>query len=162
MRNRYSAAFSRRSGSVSVFCALSTALALSCSGALAEPPSANQTSLQAPESLAKISQRQVAPAPAAVVVKFKDDGKVKDIIDAFWKDPQVAKAKFDIFKRGRPEMAGAMLDRVTYSNELVLVYPCTAASKPERATAIREIARRLTASPDIFYAEPDITVQTQQ
>jgi hypothetical protein len=162
MNKRYLAVMSRRPRAASVFSALSTALALSCSGALAEPPAANQTSLQAP--LAKVGQRQVVPAPAVVevVVKFKDDGVVKDIIDAFWKNPQTAKAKFDVFKRSRPEMTGATLDRVTYSNELVLVYPCAVTSKLERATGMREIVSRLLASPEISYAEPEMTVQTQQ
>ena len=57
-----------------------------------------------------------------IVVKFKDDGKVKDIIDAFWKDQASAKAKFDAWKANRPEFAKLKLDRVTYSNELVLVH----------------------------------------
>ena len=162
MSNRFLVVMSRRPGGVSVVSVLSTALALSCSGALAEPPAANQASLQAP--LAKVGQRQAVPAPAVVevVVKFKDDGMVKDIIDAFWNNPQAAKAKFDVFKRGRPEMIGATLDRVTYSSELVLVYPCAVTSKLERATAMREIVSRLMASPDISYAEPEMTVQTQQ
>jgi hypothetical protein len=155
MSNKHPEVTSRWPRAGGVFIALFTALALSCSGALAWPPA---------EPQARAGQRDVAPSLAAVevVVKFKDDAKVKDIIDAFWKDSQAAKAKFDIFKRGRPEMAGATLDRVTYSNELVLVYPCAAAPKSERAAATREIVSRLAASPDIAYAEPEMTVQTQQ
>jgi hypothetical protein len=164
MSHGHSEVASRRLRAASVFIALSTALALSWSDALPGPPAASQASVRPPpEPRARAGQRDVAPAPAAVevVVKFKDDGKVKDIIDAFWKDPQAAKAKFDSFKRGRPEMTGAKLDRVTYSNELVLVYPCVAALKSERAAATQEIVGRLMASPDISYAEPEMTAQTQ-
>jgi hypothetical protein len=102
-----------------------------------------------------------APATGEVIVKFKDDGKVKDIIDAFWKDPAAAKARFDVFKHDRPEMAAASLARVTYSNELVLVFPRGARGPAGQATDIRQIAARLASASDIAYAEPDMTVHTQ-
>jgi hypothetical protein len=98
-----------------------------------------------------------ATGPAAqrtveIVVKFKDDGKVKDIIDAFWRDQASAKSRFDSWKTGRAEFAGLRLARVTYSNELVLVHD---GSTPpaERAAALRAITAKLAASPDIAYAE---------
>jgi len=136
----------------------SAALILSCGEAAADPPGANQASIV----LATADQRPTPSATIEVVVKFKDDGKVRDIIDAFWKDAKAAKAKFDNFKLGRPEMVDATLDRVTYSNELILIYPCTAESKSSHTAAAREIIKRLLAAPDISYAEPDTTVQTQQ
>ena len=40
-----------------------------------------------------------------IVVKFKNDAAVKDIIDAFWRDQSSARAKFDAWKSGRPEFA---------------------------------------------------------
>ena len=91
-----------------------------------------------------------------IVVKFKDDAKVKDIVDTFWKNAAAAKAKFEIFKRGRPEMAETVLDRVTYSNELVLVHRGGGAP-PQRLAAMRDIAKRLGAASDISYAEPNMT-----
>ncbi len=112
----------------------------------------------------------VAQAPAAVtapgaggaqmgmeiVVKFKDDGKVKDIIDAFWKDQASARAKFDALKARRPEFANLKLDRVTYSNELVLVDD-GAAPAAQRLPAMRGLAAKLKDVPDISYAEPNMT-----
>jgi hypothetical protein len=96
-----------------------------------------------------------------IVVKFKDDARVKDIIDTFWKNPQASKEKFDPFKRNRPEMAAASLARVTYSGELVLAYPFKTETKAQRLTEARDIAARLATSADIVYAEPDLTFQTQ-
>lgn len=91
-----------------------------------------------------------------IVVKFKDDGRVKDIIDAFWRDQASAKAKFAAWKANRPEFAGLRLDRVTYSNELVLVHDGSA--QPAQLPAImRAIAARLGAASDISYAEPNMT-----
>lgn len=96
-----------------------------------------------------------------IVVKFKDDAKLKDIIDTFWKDPQAAKVKFDAFKQTRPEMAAASLARVTYSSELVLAYPFKTETKAQRLIEARDIAARLAAVADIAYAEPDLAFQTQ-
>jgi hypothetical protein len=91
-----------------------------------------------------------------IVVKFRDDAKVKDIIDAFWKDQSSARAKFDTFKAGRPEFASLKLDRVTYSNELVLVHE-GGAPPDQRLAAMRAIAARLKNVGDISYAEPNMT-----
>lgn len=91
-----------------------------------------------------------------IVVKFKDDGKVKDIIDAFWRDQASAKTKFEAWKANRPEFANLKLDRVTYSNELVLVHTAATAAD-RRLPAMREIAKALGAAADISYAEPNMT-----
>ena len=98
------------------------------------------------------------PAEAIeIVVKFKDDAKVKDIVDTYWKNSAAAKTKFETFKKGRPEMADTVLDRVTYSNELVLVHKGGGASSAQRLAAMRDIAKRLGAASDISYAEPNMT-----
>jgi hypothetical protein len=91
-----------------------------------------------------------------IVVKFKDDAKVKDIIDAFWKNQATARTKFEAFKAGKPQFAGLKLDRVTYSNELVLVDAGNAAPA-SRIAAMREIAAKLKSHPDISYADPNMT-----
>jgi hypothetical protein len=91
-----------------------------------------------------------------IVVKFKDDGKIKDIIDAFWKDPASARAKFDALKAKRPEFAALKLDRVTYSNELVLVHD-GGAPADSRLAAMRAAATKLGGAADISYAEPNMT-----
>ncbi len=104
------------------------------------------------------------PTPGAVkmgmeiVVKFKDDGKVKDIIDAFWRDQASARSKFEAWKANRPEFSSLKLDRVTYSNELVLVHE-GAGPADARLPAMREIAKKLGALADISYAEPNMTAQ---
>jgi hypothetical protein len=91
-----------------------------------------------------------------IVVKFKDDAKVKDIIDAFWKDQASARTKFEALKARRPELADLKLDRVTYSNELVLVHE-GGTPADRRLAAMREIAARLKNVADISYAEPNMT-----
>jgi hypothetical protein len=91
-----------------------------------------------------------------IVVKFKDDGKVKDIIDAFWRDQASAKAKFETWKANRPEFARLKLDRVTYSNELVLVHDASA-PLAERLPAMKLIVAKLAGIADISYAEPNMT-----
>lgn len=97
-----------------------------------------------------------AQADMEIVVKYKDDAKVKDIVDAFWKDQASARAKFEAFKAGRPELAGLKLDRVTYSNELVLVHDGGAPTE-RRLAAMREIAAKLKGAAEISYAEPNMT-----
>lgn len=91
-----------------------------------------------------------------IVVKFKDDGRVKDIVDAFWRDQASARAKFDAWKANRPEFAGLKLDRVTYSNELVLVHDGSLPA-PQRTAAMRAIVTKLGSVADISYAEPNVT-----
>ena len=93
-----------------------------------------------------------------IVVKFKDDGRVKDIIDAFWRDQNSARAKFNVWKASRPEFAALSLDRVTYSNELVLVHDGSV-QPAQRAAAMRAIAAKLGTTADISYAEPNMTAQ---
>ena len=82
---------------------------------------------------------------------------MKDIIDAFWKDQASARAKFDALKARRPEFANLKLDRVTYSNELVLVHDGSAAPAAQRLPAMRGIAAKLKDVSDISYAEPNMT-----
>ena len=91
-----------------------------------------------------------------IVVKFKDDSKVKDIIDAFWRDQASARTKFEAWKAGRPEFDSLKLDRVTYSTELVLVHTGATAADA-RLPAMREIAKKLAGVADISYAEPNMT-----
>jgi hypothetical protein len=91
-----------------------------------------------------------------IVVKFKDDGKIKDIVDAFWKDQASARTRFNAFKAGRPEFANLKLDRVTYSGELVLVHD-GGAPPDQRLAAMRTIAAKLKNVGDISYAEPNMT-----
>lgn len=91
-----------------------------------------------------------------IVVKFKDDAKVKDIIDAFWKDQASARKKFETWKANRPEFARLKLDRVTYSNELVLVHDGSAPAA-EQLAAMKTIAAKLGSAADISYAEPNMT-----
>lgn len=137
--------------------------------------STTTAAIQAPEPGSAIpgvafDQTPAATAPRAgieIVVKFKDDAKVKDIIDAFWRDQASAKAKFETFKAGKAAFAGLKLDRVTYSNELVLVAAppssgagAAAAPAPGDArAAMRAIAAKLAAHPDVAYAEPNMTAQ---
>ena len=87
-----------------------------------------------------------------IVVKFRDDGKIKDIVALFWKDSKAASDAFDLFKVNRPDMIDASLSRVTYSSELVLAFPCKKSFPADCLTAAREIAARLMSAPDISYA----------
>ena len=128
------------------------------------PPAASaQVGNPAPRPGSAIPGVQFDQTPAAgiaqgmeIVVKFKDDAKVKDIIDAFWKDQPSAKAKFDALKARRPEFASLKLDRITYSNELVLVHDGSAPAA-QRLAAMRETAAKLGKVADISYAEPNLT-----
>lgn len=91
-----------------------------------------------------------------IVVKFKDDSRVKDIIDAFWRDQGSARARFETWKASRPEFAKLKLDRVTYSNELVLVHDGSA-PVADRLPEMKTIVTKLAAASDISYAEPNMT-----
>jgi|JI7StandDraft_1071085.scaffolds.fasta_scaffold00994_11 hypothetical protein len=92
-----------------------------------------------------------------LVVKFKDDAKIKPILDSFWTDPATAKTRFEAWKANRPEFARLKLDRVTYSNELVLVLD-GGVPAAERVAAIRDIVKALGAASDISYAEQQATM----
>jgi hypothetical protein len=88
------------------------------------------------------------PAPAGVAQSV-------EIVDAFWKDKASAAAKFDALKARRPEFANLKLDRVTYSNELVLVHD--GKGPVIQLGAMRELAAKLGKAADISYAEPNLT-----
>jgi hypothetical protein len=137
------------------------AVAIFCFQAPADSQTAGAPRAQVSRAHASHAALPVSDA-VEIVVKFKDDAKVKDIIDSFWRDPQAAKARFDVFKQTRPEMAAASLARVTYSNELVLVYPFKTETRAQRLIEARDIAARLATVADIAYAEPDLAFQTQQ
>lgn len=130
-------------------------------GADLPPPASNAPPPFAPGN-PTVQQNQTPPGAGPqrvveLVVKFKDDAKVKPILDSFWTDPATAKSRFETWKANRPEFAKLKLDRVTYSNELVLVLDGTVPA-PERAAAIRDIVKALGAAPDISYAEQQATM----
>ena len=89
-----------------------------------------------------------------IVVKFKDDGMVKDITDLFWRDQGAAQTRFSSFKRRWDVLAPVRLARVTYSNELVLV--AAGNTSPDE---MRQIAREIGQLPEVSYAEPNSTAQ---
>ncbi len=89
-----------------------------------------------------------------IVVKFKDDGVVKDITDLFWRDQGAAQSRFSSFKRRWPELSSVRLARVTYSNELVLVAAGNASPQE-----MRNLAGRIQQMPEVSYAEPNSTAQ---
>jgi hypothetical protein len=128
---------------------------------VAAPPQATgQTNPPKPGSaIPGVQFDQVTPGRVGqsveIVVKFKDDAKIKDIVDAFWKDKASARNKFDALKARRPEFANLKLDRVTYSNELVLVHE--GANPASQLGAMRELAAKLGKVADISYAEPNLT-----
>lgn len=104
-------------------------------------------------------QSDRSQASLEIVIRFKDDARVSAIITTFWKDPEAARARFDDFKQGWPELAPARLLRVTYSNELVLAFPFGATAG--RREAVRDLAASLSRLPSVVYAEPDYTLTTQ-
>jgi hypothetical protein len=127
------------------------------SGAPSAPASAPQPGSAIPGiAFDQVPGAGAGQASMEIVVKFKDDAKVKDIIDTFWRDQPSARAKFQAFKASRPEFANLKLDRVTYSNELVLVNDGGAAPA-ERLAAMRATAAKLKSVGDISYAEPNLT-----
>ena len=124
-----------------------------------KPPQAGSAIPGVAQAPATVTTPGARPAPQVgmeIVVKFKDDAKVKDIIDAFWKDQAAARTKFDALKARRPEFANLTLDRVTYSNELVLVHD-GGAPPAQQLPAMRGIAAKLKDVSDISYAEPNMT-----
>ena len=123
-------------------------------------PSPALTKGPSPTDLPVIASDQGASAKTVVspemVVKFKVDTRVKPIIDQFWKNPAAARKAFLDLRAKRPDLSGLKLDRVTYSNELVLV-PDATSKKSTGAKEMREMARKLMKSPDIEYAEVTMT-----
>lgn len=96
---------------------------------------------------------QGAPEMAVeIVVKFRDDDQVKDITDLFWRDRGAARSRFASFKRRWPALSQLRLERVTYSNELVLV-----SSGNADADEMRRLARTISRMPEVSYAEPNST-----
>ena len=165
--NRFKAAAPVAAGGLGIVAAIIGVFALTgpetpAPAPLEAPLSANPPAA-APGPGASIPGVQFDQAPGGaanmgmeIVVKFKDDGKVKDIIDSFWRDQGSARTKFETWKASRPEFAGLKLDRVTYSNELVLVHADASAANT-RLPAMREIAKKLAGVADISYAEPNMT-----
>jgi hypothetical protein len=147
---------------VLTFCAVAaSAVVMAASGAHADPPARPLLGPVAAETSQAARANPPLSQTVEVLVKFKDDGLIKDIIDAFWKHPEAARTKFDAFKKGRPGLSSASLVRVTYANELVLAFPLKSAIGTQRLAEARQIAETLQMSPDIAYAEPDHGVQIQ-
>ena len=128
-----------------------------------EAPLTSEAPAAAPEPGTGLPGAQFEQAPGGsaamgmeIVVKFKNDGPVKDIIDSFWKDQNSARTKFEAWKAGKADFASLKLDRVTYSNELVLVHTGASAADT-RLPAMREIAKKLAGNADVSYAEPNMT-----
>lgn len=102
-----------------------------------------------------------AAATIEIVVRFRDDKQVEDMVNLFWKDPKAAKDKFDSFKRGRTDLAGAALSRATYANELVLAFPCSLPTAANCQVAARDLAAVIRSSADVAYAEPDAAFRVE-
>jgi len=133
------------------------ALTLGAAGlAVAALQASTYASAEPPGEGAPQAEQRIA---IEVVVRFKDDRIVKDIADTFWKDRALAALKFEAFRRGRSEMANATLARVSYSNELILAFPCDAACRTQPGPAARALADRLARAADVAYAEPNVTFQ---
>lgn len=166
--NRFKGAAPIAAGALGVVAAVIAAVSLTgpetpAASAPLEAPVTSEAPASAPEpgtSMPGVAFDQAPGASAAmgmeIVVKFKNDGPVKDIIDSFWKDQNSARTKFDAWKAGKPDFASLKLDRVTYSNELVLVHTGASAADT-RLPAMREIAKKLAGNADISYAEPNMT-----
>lgn len=167
--NRFKGAAPIAAGALGIVAAVIAAVSLTgpetptASAPLIEAPLVSEAPDAAPEPGSSLPGVQFDQAPGGsaamgmeIVVKFKNDGPVKDIIDSFWKDQNSARAKFDAWKAGKPDFASLKLDRVTYSNELVLVHTGASAADT-RLPAMREIAKKLAGNADISYAEPNMT-----
>jgi hypothetical protein len=131
---------------------LATAVAALLAVQLQVPANAQQPA-GAPRPVAPVD-RQARKGPLEIIVKFRNDGDVKPIVDLYWKDAAAARLRFNAFRKGRAYLAETELRRVTYSGELVLALSGKAAPDP---AAARALAKRLSATADIAYAELDAT-----
>lgn len=141
-------------------CLLAVLLA-ACAVASQEAGAAPQLPVQAGGVLGAGGSETREVAAVEIVVKFKDDRRITAIRNTFWTDPDGARRLFEEFSRGRSELMSATLARVTYSGELVLVFPVDSDSRDGGRKAARDLAARLSCLPDIVYAEPDLTASTQ-
>jgi hypothetical protein len=141
------------------FTLLVVASALAIAGSGSQASSQTQTRAVVP------AQREAAAASpglaAEVVVKFKDENLARPIVDMFWKDPVGARTAFDLFKKTRSALSSATLSRVTYSDELVLIYPCAGSAAECAHSALLHVAA-LKAAPEVAYAETDVMAKAQQ
>lgn len=90
-----------------------------------------------------------------IVVGMTDAGDVQPIAEAYFRDPAQGRKLYDAFRAKHPAFAGLALDRVTYSNELVVTPQRTPPAGKELA-ALRQLAAKLSASPGVAYAEPNM------
>ena len=153
-----------------ILISISAGAALSCGYASASPTLLTSCALEMAAGQVALLQQEITAAQnkaapvvqpgksLEIVVKFKDDVKVKDIIEAFWTNAPAARAKFESLRKGRTELTDTALDRVTYSNELVLVRRC-ASGCSDGLAEMRVIAQRIAASSDVSYAEVNFTAQ---
>ena len=100
-------------------------------------------------------------APIEVTVSFKDGATAGVIIKTFWRDPVEARRMFDRLKVRWLSMANAGLDRVTYSDELVLHFLCDKACSAQRLEVTHTLTSALAALPEVAYAEAEVRVQVQ-
>jgi hypothetical protein len=126
--------------------------------ALADTPSSDTGSHEGagdPEQAGAADVRSPVSQSVEIVVALKDANAIKPIADAFFKDPAQGRRAYDVFRTRHPAFAGLALDRVTYSSELVLT-PVKAPAAGKALVTAREIAARLSAAPDVAYAEPNL------
>lgn len=98
--------------------------------------------------------------PPEIVVKLKAKDEAKRVCDMFWKDNEAGRAEFQKMIKGKPELKGLRLKRVTYSNEFVLDFgPTEEKITPALKSRYRNAVKYLGALPNIAYAEPNVTAQ---
>lgn len=127
--------------------------------ALCLAPAATGQGATPPDRIGSAAQSR--SSALEVTLKFTDASVTAGIVKAFWSDPAAAREAFDRLKVKWPAMNPAKLDRVTYSDELVLLFPCDQACSLNRTKAGRDLVSTLAAIPGIAYVEAELTVQIQ-
>lgn len=90
----------------------------------------------------------------ALIVRFDDEPVLDELARNFRKDPDAARARFAQWAADKPALKGLILERASYSGELVL----TNSGPRTRDQAIKDIE----AMDNIAYVEPDYSAETSK
>lgn len=92
-----------------------------------------------------------ATAAFAIIVKFRNEPEIADLGKTFRKDPEGTRAQFRAWAADKPALRGLVLERASYSGELVLT--------GSGSRDVKDVIAAIEAMDNVVYVEPDYSAQ---
>lgn len=92
--------------------------------------------------------------PFTIIVRFEGEPVLEEIGKTFRKDPEGSQAKFRSWAADKPALAGLVLDRASYSGELVLT--------GSGSRSMKDTIAAIEAMDNVAYVEPDYSAKASK